>query len=482
MEVNSIDRHAERTTAGFGMSTFTPAASVVRPLVVVALLVGVASCSGSSGGTLGEASSRSADVDVSTPTDPVSTGASSAVTFVDGAGGTPGEATITVVDGGIVDAVGSDGTTFTLAVPARAVDHDVTVTMTPLAGVRGITERGTVEAVRLEPEGLSFVEYAHLTIVPATPIAIEDQLMFWALGDGSSATPALMDPTTPDIVLMLEHFSGAGVAEVTSPERAAVLDQQASDARAKLQAQLVDEANAERAAVDAGHPDANRADLVGWLDEYERQVVQPLVAAASSSCAAATKAVDEALGVERQRNLMGVEGAHFDLVATLSLTDGPCEKEAKDQCKAAKDPSILVRFWLQQARMKELLGQESGIDLAHIVEKAKRICLPHSYTAQGGLEDFVGTGTICDLSKPFTISGSGVVQMFSPTSEEGGTYDYTGSGDGFTMQGSGTYVVTIADDGSGTIEATGSGSVSTELGVFAAEGTEVYTLTEIEQC
>ncbi len=41
-----------------------------------------------------------------------------------------------------------------------------------------------------------------------------------------------------------------------------------------------------------------------------------------------------------------------------------------------------------------------------------------SYQATRGLDDFIGTGTICDLSQPFTISGTGVTVTFTPADDE----------------------------------------------------------------
>lgn len=99
-----------------------------------------------------------------------------------------------------------------------------------------------------------------------------------------------------------------------------------------------------------------------------------------------------------------------------------------------------------------------------------------AFIAEGGLDDFQGTGTICDFSQPFEISGRGVVNKFVPTSPTTGTYSYTGNLGGFTVFGSGTYTATFTEQG-GLMLATGPGTVVTPFGNRTARGTERYTLT-----
>lgn len=104
-----------------------------------------------------------------------------------------------------------------------------------------------------------------------------------------------------------------------------------------------------------------------------------------------------------------------------------------------------------------------------------------AYRAEGGLDDFHGTGTICDLSQPFTISGGGNTVTFSPSSEQGGSYSYQGNMSGIGVHGSGTYTAN-ADENGGKITASGNGCVKTPMGTQCAGGTERYTLTPLEPC
>lgn len=103
------------------------------------------------------------------------------------------------------------------------------------------------------------------------------------------------------------------------------------------------------------------------------------------------------------------------------------------------------------------------------------------YRAEGGGGEFHGTGVICDIAQPFTISGSGVVATFNPSSERGGSYSYTGNMSGFAVWGHGTYTVSYGDYGETAtgIYANGPGSVKTPMGIVSATDSEEYTLTKL---
>jgi len=105
-----------------------------------------------------------------------------------------------------------------------------------------------------------------------------------------------------------------------------------------------------------------------------------------------------------------------------------------------------------------------------------------AYYAEGGLQDFHGTGTICDIARTFTIQGGGNVVTFQPVSEKGGTYSYQGVMKGFGVFGKGTYVVDYNGGVPVGITGTGVGSVKTPMGVFSNPGVEKYTLTPRDGC
>jgi hypothetical protein len=100
-----------------------------------------------------------------------------------------------------------------------------------------------------------------------------------------------------------------------------------------------------------------------------------------------------------------------------------------------------------------------------------------SYRAEGGADEFHGTGVICDLGEQFFIEGSGATVRFEPSSPAGGRYSYSGTMSGFGVFGHGEYTVNFRDDVAVGISAHGPGSVKTSSGVMTREGKEEYTLS-----
>jgi hypothetical protein len=99
------------------------------------------------------------------------------------------------------------------------------------------------------------------------------------------------------------------------------------------------------------------------------------------------------------------------------------------------------------------------------------------FQIEGGADEFRGSGHVCDLTKPFRVSGSGVTVTFTPTTDRSGSYDYKGSMSGFAVHGRGRYNVDYAGEVPTRIRAYGPGSVETPHGKVAGEGEERYTLT-----
>ena len=172
------------------------------------------------------------------------------------------------------------------------------------------------------------------------------------------------------------------------------------------------------------------------------------------------------------------DGAPTGGSVTATLTGGsslqPSGKvraDAKYSYKAPeeKDKAASIAF---EARSKRGVGRAS----AEFDTKP-----PPAYRAAGGGGEFYGTGTICDLEKPFTISGSGVTIQFSPSSANGGSYSYSGNMSGFAVWGGTSYTVS-ADENGGSMNGSGTGCVATPKGTFCRGGTEKYTLTPIEPC
>ncbi len=101
------------------------------------------------------------------------------------------------------------------------------------------------------------------------------------------------------------------------------------------------------------------------------------------------------------------------------------------------------------------------------------------YQVVGGLDDWQTNTAVCDILKPFVLTGL-VTMSFS--GGLGGTYEY--SGGPFGAAGTGTYQISLPNGvgQAGTMTGAGEGTVDTPMGQFSNSGTEQYTLTPIPPC
>jgi len=102
-----------------------------------------------------------------------------------------------------------------------------------------------------------------------------------------------------------------------------------------------------------------------------------------------------------------------------------------------------------------------------------------AYQVVGGLDDWQTDTAVCDIMKPFVLTG---ILTMNFSGGLAGTYEY--SGGPFGAAGTGTYEISLPNGPgqAGTMTGTGEGSVDTPLGEFSASGTEQYTLTPIAPC
>ena len=98
-----------------------------------------------------------------------------------------------------------------------------------------------------------------------------------------------------------------------------------------------------------------------------------------------------------------------------------------------------------------------------------------SYQIVGGLDDWQTNTNVCDIMKPFQLTGGGFTMEL--TGGLSGTYTYTGP---FNAHGSGTYTISLPDGLGKPGTMTGGGAGSAEG--FTNTGTEKYTLTPIAPC
>lgn len=331
---------------------------------------------------------------------PAEVAAGSRLTFGEDASASM-EGLVTFKGGGTVTATAADGTRFDLFVPAHSVLLDTTIRLTPLVDVAGIGT-GPVHAVRLEPEGLSFFEAAELTITPASPIPIAQQALFQAEGSGAEVTAALVDVDSEAAVLLLEHFSLAGIA--VAQARASWLIGQAASALTRLSHEVGLYLQAERRRQMGGSSaDPNVQDVLERMfGDAEREALSLLREAAMLSCEGATAYTQGLRSIERQRELTGnssdetLSAMLTEVARARDASFSVCEREAIAKCQAARPPTptILVNFWLGWDRQRALQGLEEPLAATgDFAARAARICVATRWAlervvrvVEGGIE------------------------------------------------------------------------------------------------
>ena len=198
--------------------------------------------------------------------------------------------------GGSVSLNASDGSKFTLDVPADALEADTMITLTAVKSIDGAPlANNTPTAVQLEPSGLVFKELATLTIVPAKEIPIKEQIIFGYEGEGRDYHLAVIDPKSKEIQIKLMQFSGAGVGSGSDSAWASTLQLQADSAYTRLAQELGKLVQPERRGEDSLSANELGEKAESLLEQFEDQVVLKEIAAAEQDCTHAPKALQDLL-------------------------------------------------------------------------------------------------------------------------------------------------------------------------------------------
>jgi hypothetical protein len=287
------------------------------------------------------------------------------------------------VDGGRVDVVASDGTLYSLLVPAGALASPTQITMTPLAGLAGSPLGGElIGGVQLEPDGLELARVATLVISGDRIVAGPGQAAFGYHGAGSDFhleplyraghTPAGLEDYDPSrtIVVPVSHFSGTGIQPATNIDAVRDLRHGAMEARDRLAERAAKAIQKER---DGG--ESASEDLASVLNDYLDQVVIPDAAAASFSDALYANGLQSYVSWQRQLELLGIQGDFGARIAQVEkLLDAAFKalvKRLSDRCKAG-DLAIQTRI-LGLERQLQLLGTgDHASEFADLIDECYR--------------------------------------------------------------------------------------------------------------
>jgi len=265
------------------------------------------------------------------------------------------------IDGGDIEATGADGTVYHLSIPDDALVEETEIQMTPVASLDGLPTGGTVSyAVQLAPDGLQLFDFATLTITPSAELPIEEQLPFGYDGDGKGlfiATPVVDEPA---IQLLIQHFSGYGVSKGLLADIEPERERLGGSEERRLQSQVAEALGRERQRqLLGGEEDLDIAELFGSaFAEYERTVVEPRVRAAGESCAKGRLALETVLGLERQKQLIGMSDGSAFPVDLMSTAARVCMQEEYELCVDEHIVHRMIPVTRGFERQRQLLGIE----------------------------------------------------------------------------------------------------------------------------
>ncbi|MGX5680705.1 hypothetical protein [Schumannella luteola] len=107
-----------------------------------------------------------------------------------------------------------------------------------------------------------------------------------------------------------------------------------------------------------------------------------------------------------------------------------------------------------------------------------------AYIADVTVDEYTAHDTVCSLTEPFEISGSGLTFTFTPASYSRGSFRMAGARYDLTFVGDGDYSVAYDGDGVATsLHASGDSTLTTPDGITADSPVDLtYTLTPTEPC
>jgi len=300
------------------------------------------------------------------------------------------------LEGGTLSATGADGTVYTLTVPANALEQATRITMTPLARVAGLPFGEDVRGVQLGPDGLQFASFVRLNVaLPAgTHWPVEQQVPISMQGSRNIVSLAPLDSTSEAPSFQLLHFSSYALVLASKGLNASLegLRQRLGGSEdERLTSALSGLLAAERVRALSGQPGNTLADaLIAMMQEFEKKVLAPRLAAASSSCAASRLALQTTLGLERSRQLLGLPesgsataATHAALFATSAQV---CMKEEFEICRDVHIVTRIVPARLGVERQLALLGilDQVPLEADAYVEKCLRFAKHANPTAEAG--------------------------------------------------------------------------------------------------
>lgn len=277
------------------------------------------------------------------------------------------------VAGGTVSVQGSSGAKFSLIVPPYALRDSVPITLTPVTSIVNLPMGTTlVAAVRLRPDGLTFLTPASVTMeLPSAPNARGLAGVRFA-DDGSALRLHPVRAEGQKLTLRVAHFSGAGVTQSPLPLLVPLVPSGASPQQVALQQLMVEEL----AAQNSGSYDL--AAITQIFRTWYTSSVKPQLQAATSD-----NLLSGAIGewstwrdyiVTFQPTITSALAAALDPEVTESKALAATGLQAAIQrnnatCQSASDLDEArdVLFWQSTAALHALATPQNALDRATVL-------------------------------------------------------------------------------------------------------------------
>jgi hypothetical protein len=328
--------------------------------------------------------------------------------------------------GGTLTATAADGTRFTLVIPDKALLEPATITMTPVASVRGLPlSGGMTAAVQLEPDGLQLNRAATLTIETPSSIALDAMTPLGWYGAGENLYLNLFLPGEKGIVLPVHHFSGYGVGQGTGAERQDIIDRtdlsdQTSSRISEATRRLLDKLrNKERTSLE---------DFDDLQDEFQNYMDTVIKEALASGNVDFVECVLHQMSMERRWQLVfDYAGKAPPVPDSARKALDLIEKDAIDGCLKRQEPWQLDRIWAHEGLRFDLgiSGGPSYSELQDIANKCLTFDLEFSSEMVVQSENGKITSLVASKSKvrlrqsppKYTASGSAPLEYKSLVAE-----------------------------------------------------------------
>jgi len=219
--------------------------------------------------------------------------------------------------------------------------------------------------------------YGRLSIEPAAPLPADEQILFDYRGDGAELSLAAPDPGGEGIVLLIQHFSGAGVKKGFLGN----VDEARQRLGGSVEKQIYNEISAtlqeDRAGAEHGEAGSweVREKVEALFDRFDEEVLELRVKNASTGCAAAWLAMDTVRAILLYRALLGYEKEDYDLVSVFELGQ-VCIEEEYEMCTEQHIVHRMTDVWTLVERTAMVWGMDDDSSaMTQLARQRVRDCL-----------------------------------------------------------------------------------------------------------